>query len=348
MDRLIEKIGEDFHILRGEGEKDLDYILRLIYSLLGQMGYASLWDVEEDNAGKYVSITHYKRRMYNVLQCYLDMYPQLEAKLKDEEIYPQIKMGVKDIGEAVIEEIFDVHVSTGMVYHGERRLAPARPKEENFEGIAFIRGKIWEKDWWVSGLGAYRKMTATHHPEGVKKMFQLERGRFFTPWQESLKNARWDRRCPDLSLEYLRMEKTSGENWGGIWQNVPVRRQISLSRTKMKGNHDYFLYSWEDEMRLSPLPAWQTIEGAYRSLANGCLYAQGNLPKTQYKIRGNIVEWRVKYLYPPAESDFLRLYSWPLRYTNLPSPFTRIVSKEVFFPLKGIFESIGYEFEEAD
>lgn len=116
----------------------------------------------------------------------------------------------------------------------------------------------------------------------------------------------------------------------------------------MKGNHDYFLYSWEDEMRLSPLPAWQTIEGSYRSLANGCLYAKGNLPKTQYEIRGNIVEWRVKYLYPPAESDFLRLYSWPLRYTNLPSPFTRIVSKEVFFPLKGIFESIGYEFEEAD
>ena len=34
MDRLIEKIGEDFHILRGDGEKELDYILRLIYSLL--------------------------------------------------------------------------------------------------------------------------------------------------------------------------------------------------------------------------------------------------------------------------------------------------------------------------
>ena len=63
MDRLIEKIGEDFHILRGDGEKELDYILRLIYSLLGQMGYASLWDVEEDDAGKYVSITHYKHRM---------------------------------------------------------------------------------------------------------------------------------------------------------------------------------------------------------------------------------------------------------------------------------------------
>ena len=49
--------------------------MRVIYSMLGQMAYASLWDVEENE--QPVSVVHFKSRMKKLIESYCDIFNDL-------------------------------------------------------------------------------------------------------------------------------------------------------------------------------------------------------------------------------------------------------------------------------
>lgn len=70
---LICEIADEFHILKGKEETEEVWKCRVIYSLLGRMGYASLWDTVDDL--KSVSTVHFKRRIRTILEIYMEMYP---------------------------------------------------------------------------------------------------------------------------------------------------------------------------------------------------------------------------------------------------------------------------------
>ena len=55
---LIPIIAKAYRIERGTSEPVEQWRMRVTYSMLGQMAYASLWDVEENE--QPVSVVHFK------------------------------------------------------------------------------------------------------------------------------------------------------------------------------------------------------------------------------------------------------------------------------------------------
>lgn len=326
---LVDRIAREFHIVQGDKETDSLYQARVIYSLLGRMGYASLWDMEENGEAKYVSIQHFKNRIRNVLKCYCDIYSDMQV------FFPNT--------ENLCNEIENIYRLTGVMYHKKKQLAPAAEYEVTVGNIAFTRGKQLSEKQCISGIGTYiRNILQQHDVEGVKRMFQLHLGRMDDYWYSMLKKIQWKSLESSRELEYLRTEPPFTKEY---WINQrPSSDIISLARTQ-----DGFYYVYHDFAgpMVSQLPDWMARDGAYRVLSNGCLMTLGTLPNAQYVVDGDIVTLKLGYLYPRAELNFLSLYSWPVQYREFSKPFTRIFSKEVFFVIKSIFETMGYEFMEA-
>lgn len=96
--RLLGRIADEFHVFQGKTETEVAWKSRIIYSLLGRMGYASLWDIREDL--QPVSVVHFKNRIESILESYLEMYPELRL------FYPD------DISE-LSNEIYNIFLCTG-------------------------------------------------------------------------------------------------------------------------------------------------------------------------------------------------------------------------------------------
>ena len=326
---LLDQIAKEFHIVQGDTEIDSSYQSRVIYSLLGRMGYASLWDVEDGNDVQYVSIQHFKNRIRNVLRCYCNIYSDMqEGSFNTENLCTEIE---------------NIYRATGVMYHKKNHLAPAAEHEAIVDNLTFTRGKMLSEKQCISGIGTYiRSVSHQHNIEDVKRMFQLDLGRMDDAWRGLLKKIQWRPLDLPLSLEYLRTESPFTQKY---WKNQrPSSECISLARTQ---DGCYYMYRSSDEPLVYQLPDWMTRDGAYRVLSNGCLMALGVLPKAQYVVDGAIVTLKLGYLYPKAELNFLSLYSWPVQYREFGKPFKRIFSREVFFTVKSIFETMGYEFMEA-
>lgn len=327
---LIDQIAEEFHVVQGDTETESSYLARVIYSLLGRMGYASLWDIEEEGTARYVSIEHFKHRICNVLKCYCDLYPDMQAVFLDTE--------------NLCDEIGKIYSAAGVMYHKSNQFAPAIESEARVKDIVFTRGKKLSERQFISGIGTYMKNDSQQDDvECVTRMFQLQAGRMDDYWLGMIKKVQWRSLGQSLDLEYLR---TAPAFTKGYWVNHASTKCTSLARTRGKGNPCYYIYRYLDKMMVYQLSDWLTRDGAYRALANGCLMDLGSLPKSQYSVDGSIVILKLGYLYPKAELDFLSLYSWPMQYKEFGKPFTRIFSSEVFFAIKAVFETMGYEFME--
>ena len=102
---LLAEIAREFHIEQGKTESGERWKARIIYSLLGRMAYASLYDhLEEDEElpeDKSVSVSHFKRRISTLLDTYLRLYPEIRSTFPPEsnELYG---------------EIYDVYLKTGI------------------------------------------------------------------------------------------------------------------------------------------------------------------------------------------------------------------------------------------
>ena len=109
----------------------------------------------------------------------------------------------------------------------------------------------------------------------------------------------------------------------------------------------YYLYQQQNgKILVSQLPYWMVEKHRYRRLAAGCLRSFGTLPATKYHMDGNVVHIQIGYLFPPEELAFVKLYSWQESYYSIPSDFSRIMDKKIFFAIKEILEETGFEFIE--
>ena len=108
---LIPIIAKAYRIERGTTEPVEQWRMRVIYSMLGQMAYASLWDVEENE--QPVSVVHFKSRMKKLIESYCDIFNDLH----------------KSFGynyENLLEEIYTIQLNGGTLYHTSYRLAPTQ------------------------------------------------------------------------------------------------------------------------------------------------------------------------------------------------------------------------------
>lgn len=329
-DELLSRIAQQYHINKGNIESDHDWKIRIVYSICGMMAYASLWDESEEDA---ISIKHLKRRVRSMLSNYKLMYPELAGHLPS-------------VSEVFEDEIANLFLDTGVVYHRPHRIAPSVCQEKTVDPICFQRGIAIDRISCVSGIGFYSLQSGPSNPEDIQRMFGLEREKLVTLWESTVSNAVWETHTLiEQNTEYLRLESPFSR---GYWVSRPdLSGRVSILRTGMKGLQLYYLYRYAGHrFEISPLPRWQVEEHHYRTLANACLASYGELPAIQYTSDGDLIHLRINYLLPPRELEFLKLYSWPDVCVSLPCNFKRKLSKEVFDAIKIILSDEGYEFQE--
>ena len=72
---LLSKIAKELNIVKGNEESDFSFKTRIIYSAIGHVTYASLFDSMDD--GQPISIVHFKNRCKNLFTSYRAIYPEI-------------------------------------------------------------------------------------------------------------------------------------------------------------------------------------------------------------------------------------------------------------------------------
>ena len=326
---LLMRISEDYAIRKGKSEDQNQWKARLIYSLLGRMALASLFDIDEEETS---SVIHMKRRVETLLINYRDMYPELDRFLP---IDPT----------ELSNEIYDIYLHSGIVYHEPNRVQMATKSETTVTGVRFIRGYEIETKQKMSGLGAYVQADSVSQQGSLTDMFQLEVSSLAEIWNYTIKRAVWSDFKAETNVEYLRMDPPFNR---GYWVDKPYTNgRISLLRTGFKGSQLYYLYKVEEAALLvSQLPQWQVEDYNYRLLANACLHNEEVLPPSVVKHDGELVSLNFRYLPPPAELYLWKLYTWPETMGTLPKDFNRICTRNVFDAIKMEMQTKGYSFIE--
>lgn len=328
--QLLTRISKEYSISRGKNENENSWKTRIIYSLLGQMALASLFDIDEDEE---ISVVHLKRRVNDVLHSYIDMYDEISNNFPIER-------------SEIAEEIYEIYLKTGVIYHSPHRVKLATKSESVQNEIKFTRGHSLEEKQMISGLGTYNIVSHYDSETLVEEMFLLENGTLEEKWRMYSRTKQWQEYDSDSKIDYL---KTTPSFSRGYWVDKPDKNAISILRVGPRGMQTYYLYKYEGEtLFVSQLPQWQVEDYNYRSIANARLAADGVLPPTVYKYDGDIVHISFGYLPPPAELNLWKLYSWPKNCYSFPSDFNRICSRKVFEALKEVMSHQGYRFKEEE
>ena len=326
---LLNRAAAEYQITRGKSEDVNQWKIRIIYSVLGKMALASLYDVQE---GEEPSVMHMKHRIEQLAAHYKEMYPELGMLMPTDY-------------EELSDEIYNIYLNSGAIYHKPNRVVMAAQTDTCLNGIRFTRGYAIEVKQMMSGLGTYIKVETTTTTGSFLDMFQLDQQTLADHWTLTVKRANWQTFHSELSIEYLRMVPPFKR---GYWVDKPDSRGVvSLLRTGFKGSQLYYLYKMENgKLMVCQLPQWQVENYAYRSLSNACLFQEGVLPPTIYRYDGDLVYLSFGYLPPPAELYLWKLYTWPTSITSLPKDFNRICMRPVFDEIRSVMQQKGYKFIE--
>ena len=334
--RLLYSISDELNIRRGTSESDEDFKHRIIYSAISRTTYASLWDKDFDEES-FVSVTHVKEKAAELLNIYLQLYPEVR------------------IDAELPEELYKIFLTTGLVYHKAYRVVPSIYRETVQGKILFLRGMPPNEKVFVSGAGFYRcdekNFPVKEKFSDICDMFGLSEKDLETIWQDILAKSVWHVTQDWQDMEFLRVSPPFNK---GYWQDKPERDgKISLARIGQFEPRSYYIYKFsEGEFFCSQIPQWQTydknlLSGVYRKFSCACLAVLKTLPPTEFKTDGDIVHVNFKYLFPSSELCLMRLYSWPQFFNKLPNDFKRTFDTKIFFALKPLFEESGYEFKGA-
>ena len=314
---LLDVIAGELGIKRGLTEDLTSWLARVVWSALGRAAIASLYDVQEEQDS--VSVQHLKNKIETLCVSWLEIFPELSS------IHP----------EKIADKIYEILLNSGCIYHSPNRITASAHREAKSGQVIFLRGAALNQKVHVSGLGTYLLSEKTDSDSSAASMFGLQRvtlSEYYEQLTQLMDSAEVFE--PPVNAEFLRTVPpfTSGY----FTQQLDSDGGISLMRTGLQ----YYLYRFVNgKIFARQLRDWQTHEGEYLRIANSIIHSIGNLPAAKYHVDGEIVRLSLKYLYPPAEMNLLKLYSWPGS-----NNFSFTISPPVFEALKSELERIGYEF----
>lgn len=324
---LLINASQEYSISKGKHENEINYKIRLVYSIVGRMAIASLWDMPESGD---VSIIHVKNRIKELLKCYRHMYPEIENAITPDN-------------DIIADEIYDVLLHSGCIYHEPNRIVLSAKTDGCKGSTMFTRGYPLCIKQCISGLGTYQNNIITS--KSIKDLFLFDRQPLEQYWKNCTDNLEWNQMALDNDAEYLNMSTT----YSGYWVTKgDTEGKVSILRMGPNGRQVYYYYKYaNNSFYVSQIPYWR-VENGYRALANACLKAYQLLPKTEYVMDGALVRIRFGYL-PPSEELYLwKLYSWPDTFLDVENSFARVCSKEPFKAIKMTMEELGYEFVEVN
>ena len=339
---LLERISSELRIKQGITETAKDYHLRIIYSAIGRMSAASVWDKLDDTS---VSVQHLKDRIRRLIEGYYYSFSEWRMLLQGDNY--------KENVERIVDEIYDVYLKAGYFYHTPYRIAPATPCCSIVGGVQFCRGLPIGESQFVSGLGTYLPQENSAWPiTSADEMFHLSTKDIRMPWENIAQDVQWLKMQTESNVDYLNLRPP----FRPYWVKLPDRNCISICKVSTNGAPMYYLYRIEQGQAFySPIPEWMLLDPVwtgeerhtnYRLFSNSLLACLGILPPTRFHKNGEIVFLNLGYRMPPREMNLIKLYSWPSSFYTPASPFRRVMDHAVFTAIKAVLEKTGFSFEE--
>ena len=259
----LDIIAKELNIGKDKFEKDVEWYRRVVYSAVGRMALATLWN--ENDKGE-ISVRSLKRTTYELLKAYESMVPEINSML--------------DYGECTVmlcDSILSTMESAGFFYHRAEYYRIAKTKHIKMGKVKFCRGIGATESCYMSGLGAYTKATdADEYDESF--LNNLEKPQFVL--QKLIKSASW-RECDfeKEKVEYLKMEEPFKK---GYWMGQPNSQfQYSLARTKESETFVqtyYLVKNTSDGMKVAELPTWISEERNHTLLSTALLQRYKRMP----------------------------------------------------------------------
>lgn len=326
------QIARKYKIAKGKSETELSFIYRNIYTVCALMGYASLLDeVNEDK----VSIVHVKSRIKNVLNAYLEIYPDLTELFKDRR--------------QIFEDfIVNLMIATSTIYHSPYHVSKSILKTAAVGNIIFQRGIDPEDIDCISGVGFYsinHNGTSTSL-DALKELYGIENIDIDTKLKQVISMAHWSVISEhDPDLEYLNISPCKRQKY---WiSHADKNAEILLARTTDQSTREYYLYkNNKNSPEISKIAPWMIKDGATKQLARAILKKYGTLPPINYEFDGDVVKVEIGYMLPKTEANMLMLFSWPCVPNRINNVFSRVMNKDIFMVFKELLSSQGYTFEE--
>lgn len=322
-DKLVEKISKDLSIRRPQNEAENAFLERLIYSVSANTAYTSLWDIKEDTD---ISVSHFKDRVEEEYRMLYEIYPNIH------------NFSDLDLGE-FSDHIYELYRKTGCFYHSSDRISPCIRTEEAFNDITLLRGQSPDEKVSMSGAGYYIPKGSNHLE--TDNMWNIPETTLSETYDILLKRAEWKKF--DLSydnFEFLNLSIKPGTKY---FVNRPKKYDtINLMRTTVKSERQYFLFRNDIEPLYAPLPKTMTVDKEWLTIANAIWEKNELKPGITYKVENDITTIKLRFLLPPALSDFYLLYTWPSELGDFSSMFERIMSNEVFAYFEDKLRKAGY------
>lgn len=369
---LLGDISKELNIEIGDSEDPEMWASRVIYSAVGRMALASLWDKYDDEQkalrpekievdknseeikdiiiksshDRSISITHFKRRVKELLSAYTSLYPEIKSLIS------------VDL-ERLCEEIYEIYLMTGYFYHRNNNITSAIECESKEGNIYLIRGAKLSRKVKMSGLGIYSKESDGQvvDVQSVADMFQLQNKRLDEYWNNIIDKVKDEKGWDSFNiknrsdLKFLRIQQPFQY---GYWQeNDPIEAgSFSLLKLGDGGSEVYYFYCRDDiDYKVYRVPEWIIKKSKdiydYRKISVSLLSSIKELPPIFYKRDCNLVKIKLNYLFPISEQYFFKLYSWPKNFLQSQN-FERLMQYEVFEVIKDVFEKIGYTFKEEE
>lgn len=326
----LDIIAKELNIGKDKSEKDVEWYRRVVYSAVGRMALATLWN--ENDKGE-ISVRSLKRTTYELLKAYESIVPEINS--------------TSNYGECTVmlcDSILSTMESAGFFYHRADYYRIEKTKNIKMGIVNFCRGIYATESCYMSGLGAYTKAANAEENEGT--FLSLEKPQFVL--QKLIESASW-RECDfeKEKVEYLKMEEPFEK---GYWTGQPnFQFQYSLARIN---ECDAFLQTYylvrktSEGMKVAELPTWVSEDRNYTLLSTGLLQYYKQMPPVIIKHGDEIAKMEIGYrLYPDVEKLILA-YSWPERYDGENSLFSRIIAKSLSGTLKKILVDTGYNVKE--
>lgn len=327
---LIDKISRDLQIPRYMGEKDSEWISRILYSATGRIALGSLWDRAEEEE---VSVIRFKKKIEKTWNAYLDIYPDFATEYNEETM-------------PMVEEIYSLYEREGFFYHSPNKVVPCKKTGICFENIIYLRGHTFDTSVSISGLGEYAKASNRDaNYIDLARMFCVDHSSLEEYYKSTIETIKWNVINEKGKIEYLR---TQPPFLRGYWKEQPdLDGSISLLRLGSKSGYLYYIYKYSNGAIMGEeIPEWKTGGYKYRKLANSILYERKVLPPIEIQENDKCVFIRFNYLPAWDLHNFLKLYSWPKSIYKVPCDFSRVISRTIWKSVKMFIEELGYMVEE--
>jgi hypothetical protein len=324
---LFNDISRELGIARESYEDNIAWQSRITYSLLALQMLSALYDkyddfVDDEKFSDSVSNQHISNR----------------AK-KLSEVF-----GIKPDKH---ESILELYQKTGFMLNKSNRLAFPPVTAAPIDKLFVARGLHPSSAITVSGIGfLVENVSAT--VANADEMFNLSQLHSIDWHKLFMKNIStgWKPVSDFTDVEFL---NTQVKPWKSYWTGGLPNQRFALCRSIDKVGRVYKLLSIRpDGVYSIQLSDWNMKNGEYLRLAIAMRVDEGNPPKVKTRKYGKTAIIDYDYLLPPAEQNFIEVYSWNRDNSqqNERWPQSRIVAIELYQAFMSIFQRMGYEIEE--